>query len=185
MNEKPELLLHCCCAPCASYVIEYLIKQYNISLLFYNPNIEPYNEYEKRKNELYEYVRKASFSSHVNILNCEYDNEIFTDAVLALRKEPEGGKRCRVCYDLRLKKTAAAAAEGKYGFFATTLSVSPHKDACILNEIGIRLAEEYKISYLNEDFKKHDGYKRSVELSKQFALYRQNYCGCRERSNEN
>ena len=179
MNDKPELLLHCCCAPCASYVIDRLIPEYNISLLFYNPNIEPSGEYKKRKHELLKFMKKASLSSKVMLLECEYDNAAFANAALSLRDEPEGGKRCRVCIDLRLRETAARAATGEYDIFTTTLSVSPHKNAALINEIGSHLSDEYGIGYLNADFKKHDGYKRSIELSKQYYLYRQNYCGCR------
>jgi len=179
MNDKPELLLHCCCAPCASYVIDHLIPEYNVSLLFYNPNIEPSGEYKKRKHELLKLMKKASLSSKIKLLECEYDNAAFANAALSLRDEPEGGKRCSVCIELRLRETAARAVTGEYDIFTTTLSVSPHKNADLINEIGSHLSDEYGIGYLNADFKKHDGYKRSIELSKQYDLYRQNYCGCK------
>ena len=137
---KPNILLHCCCAPCASYVIEFLIPQYNISVLFYNPNIEPYAEYKKRKEEFIKLLNAASFASPIMQLECEYDNAVFINTALSLRKEPEGGERCRMCFEMRLSETARRAKAGKYDSFATTLSVSPHKDADLLNEIGNRIA---------------------------------------------
>jgi len=151
---------------------------YNVSILFYNPNIEPHEEYEKRKNELVKLLDKASLLSEVKLLENEYDNAAFENAALSLRDEPEGGARCRVCFKLRLRETAKRAKAGEYAVFATTLSVSPHKDAMLLNEIGNQMAVEYGIDYLSSDFKKNDGYKRSVELSKKYDLYRQEYCGC-------
>jgi len=152
---------------------------YNVSLLFYNPNIEPQDEYKKRKKEIPVLLDKADILTQVDLLECEYDNAAFTTAALSLREEPEGGARCRVCFDLRLSETARRAKAGEYDIFATTLSVSPHKDAKLINEIGKRLADEYGIEYLSSDFKKNNGYKRSVELSKDYGLYRQEYCGCK------
>jgi len=146
--------------------------------LFYNPNIEPAVEYDKRKKELSKLLQKASLAAEVKLLECEYDNAAFINAVLSLRNEPEGGARCRVCFELRLAETAARAKEGEFDVFATTLSVSPHKDAELINEIGDRLAGEFGVKYLCSDFKKKDGFKRSVELSKKYDLYRQDYCGC-------
>jgi len=156
------------------------MPDYNITLFFYNPNIEPQEEFEKRKNEIPRLLSKSSFTSDVDILNCEYDNTAFSNAVLSLRKEPEGGARCRICFELRLAKTAQTAKTGEYDIFATTLSVSPHKNAKLLNEIGQRLADEYGVKHLTSDFKKNNGYKRSVELSKEYDLYRQSYCGCKD-----
>jgi len=179
MDEKPDILLHCCCAPCAVYVIEHLQPQYNISLLFYNPNIEPQIEYIKRKDEVSRLLNETSFKSEVKLLECEYDNAAFQNAALSLRDKPEGGKRCRLCFALRLIETAQRAKEGNFDIFTTTLSVSPHKNADILNEIGSTAGNEIGIEYLHADFKKHNGYKRSVELSKQYDLYRQTYCGCK------
>jgi len=176
---KPNILLHCCCAPCASHVIECLLPQYNVALLFYNPNIEPHDEYDKRKKELTKLLFKASLTSKVKLLECEYDNAAFKNAALSLRKEPEGGARCRMCFDLRLAETAHRAKAGEFDIFTTTLSVSPHKNAELLNEIGSRIANECGIEYLQADFKKKNGYKRSIELSGQYGLYRQNYCGCK------
>jgi len=160
-------------------VIENLIPQYSLSLLFYNPNIEPRAEYYKRKTELALFLQKASLTSKVKLLENEYDNAAFENAALSLRDEPEGGKRCRICFELRLEETAKRAKAGKYDIFATTLTVSPHKNAKQINEIGNRLAVEYGVGYLSSDFKKHDGYKRSIELSAQYDIYRQNYCGCK------
>jgi len=158
--------------------LECLIPNYKVTLFFYNPNIEPSAEYEKRKDEISKLLGKMAPTSDVKKLDCNYDNAAFQNAVLSLREEPEGGKRCEVCFELRLRKTAEEAKAGKYDIFATTLSVSPHKDAKQLNEIGSKLAKEYDIEYLISDFKKGEGYKRSVELSKKYDLYRQSYCGC-------
>jgi len=154
------------------------MPQYNITVLFYNPNIEPQSEYDKRKNELTGLLVKASLESDVDRLECGYDNAVFSNAVLSLRSEPEGGKRCRICFELRLRETAKRAAAGKYDIFATTLTVSPHKDADVINEIGQLLSSEYTVKYLSSDFKMNDGFKRSVELSKSYNLYRQRFCGC-------
>jgi len=187
-KNKPHMLLHCCCAPCASSVLETLLPDYRITLLFYNPNIEPLAEYDKRKTEVFRLVEKITADKQVmdslhlpfavDILAAEYDNDIFETAVSSLRDEPEGGERCRVCFELRFKKTAQKAKAGEYDIFATTLSVSPHKDVKIINEIGSRLSEEFSIGFLPSDFKTNDGFKRSVELSKRYGLYRQEYCGC-------
>jgi len=177
--KKQSILLHCCCAPCASHVLECLIPQYDVSVLFYNPNIEPHDEYDKRKKELSQLLVKASLTSKVKLLECEYDNAAFKNAALSLRNEPEGGIRCRMCFELRLAETARRAKAGEFDAFTTTLSVSPHKNAELLNEIGSKIANDYAIEYLKADFKKKNGYKRSVELSGKYGLYRQNYCGCR------
>ena len=175
---KPNILLHCCCAPCASYVLECLLPQYNVSVLFYNPNIEPFEEYNKRKKELTKLLSKASLTQTVSLMECEYDNAAFKNAALSIRNEPEGGMRCRKCFELRLYETARRAKEGEFEIIATTLSVSPHKSAELLNEIGSNAAVENGVEFLQADFKKKNGYKRSVELSEQYGLYRQNYCGC-------
>ena len=176
---KPRLLLHCCCAPCTSYVLEALLPDYQITLLFYNPNIEPREEFDKRKNELKYLLEKTSMQSDVALLECEYDNAVFGNAVLSLQREPEGGARCGICFELRLVETARRAAQGEYDVFATTLSVSPHKNAALLNEIGEKTAKEHSTVYLKSDFKKNNGYLRSIELSKKYSLYRQEYCGCK------
>jgi len=146
--------------------------------LFYNPNIEPFDEYDKRKNELLKLLEKASYSSEVKLLDCEYDNAEFDEAVTTLRNQPERGHRCTLCFELRLAETARIAAEEKFDVFTTTLSVSPRKNAKLLNEIGNKVSKAHGVKYLEADFKKRDGYKQSIELSKQFELYRQNYCGC-------
>ena len=176
-DSKQSLLLHCCCAPCASHVLGCLTPLYDCTVLFYNPNIEPREEYEKRKGEIEKLLVRNSLCNDVEILDCSYDNDTFAQLVSKLRSEPEGGARCSVCYKLRLRETAKRAAE-KFELFTTTLSVSPYKNAKLLNEIGDRLAKEYGTGYLCSDFKKEDGYKHSVELSKEYDLYRQNFCGC-------
>lgn len=175
-----RLLLHCCCAPCASYVIKYLQPEYNISLLFYNPNIEPYGEYCKRKEELEKLAVMYSlhYKTKFDIVDCEYDNVKFRNSVNSLEDEPEGGLRCKLCFELRIGETARKAKELGFDIFATTLSVSPHKNAAVLNDSGIAQSAEHNILYLQADFKKQNGYMLSVELSKEYGLYRQNYCGC-------
>jgi len=178
MNGKKRMLLHCCCGPCASYVIEHLAPEYNITAFYYNPNIELPEEYEKRKKELLRLLSEADFAADVDFLESEYDNTTFKYAVSSFRNQPEGGARCRICYDLRLRKTAQRAASGRYDIFTTTMTVSPQKNAKLLNELGLKAAEEFVVEYLSADFKKNNGYLRSVELSKQFGLYRQEFCGC-------
>ena len=176
MAARPRLLLHSCCAPCASYVLEYLIRYFSITLFFFNPNIATREEYFKRASELNKLPDVGE--DRVEIIIYDYDTAVYINRAAPYADEPEGGQRCRECFMLRLEETAKTAAEGRYDYFTTTLSVSPHKDAGILNELGGRLAGEYKTEYLFSDFKKRDGYKRSIELSKQYSLYRQNYCGC-------
>jgi len=149
-----------------------------VSVLFYNPNIEPQEEYFKRKSELTKLLDKASLTSTTRMLECDYDNAAFSSAALSLRNEPEGGERCHLCFELRLSETARMAKAAKFDIFTTTLSVSPHKNAELLNEIGRKVENEYNVEYMQVDFKKKEGYKRSVELSKQYDLYRQKYCGC-------
>lgn len=175
-GEKKKLLLQCCCGPCSSYVLEYLTQSFDVTVLYYNPNIQPVEEYNKRLFWMKEVLKK--YNGAVKFLECDYDGESFIAAARGLEKEPEGGKRCTECFRLRLKKTARLAKEGSFDYFCSTLSVSPHKDEKRLNEIGAELAEEYGVSWLPADFKKRDGYKRSIELSKEYGLYRQNYCGC-------
>ena len=172
------MLLQCCCGPCASHVLEHLAYKYNITVFFYNPNIEPVAEFGKRQKEFLRLLSEAEFASNVDTLECEYDNSSYVNAVRQYRNQPEGGARCRICYELRLRKTAQRAASGRYDIFATTMSVSPQKNSKLLNELGLQLSKEYVVEYLVADFKKNNGYLRSVELSKQFGLYRQEYCGC-------
>lgn len=174
----PQLLLHSCCAPCSSYVLEYLAEIFSITLFFYNPNISPREEYEKRLAELKGLLVKMALSD-IQVIEAPYDHERFLKLSEGLEDLPEGGERCFGCYGLRLYETARAAAEGGYDYFTTTLSISPHKNAQKLNEIGQAAAGKWGAVWLPSDFKKKNGYKRSVELSETYGLYRQNYCGCR------
>ena len=176
---KPLLLLHCCCAPCSSYVLEYLSPHFDITALFYNPNISPQEEYTFRLNELRRLIVEMGLSQKVKLIEAEYEPEKFEALAQGLEVCKEGAERCFKCYDLRLSKAAEIAKTQKFDFFATTLTVSPYKNADKLNEIGQKLALEHNVNYLPTDFKKRDGYKRSIELSQQYGLYRQNYCGCR------
>lgn len=172
----PSLLLHVCCAPCSSYVQEYLSRYFKIALFFYNPNMDTADEYEHRETELKRLVKEAGFPSDVII--CEYDPESFAAMAKGLETLPEGGERCRRCYELRMRKAAEYAGKNGYDYFTTTLSISPYKNAECINEIGEMLAAEYGIRHLPSDFKKKNGYKRSIELSREYDLYRQDYCGC-------
>ncbi len=174
----PTLLLHACCAPCSSAVLEYLSRFFAITLLYYNPNIAPYEEYEKREAELRRLVREMDVVHPVQLLPCSYDGQAYCQAVEGLEGEPEGGKRCTACFRLRLEYTARQAAKLHFDYFTTTLSISPLKNARLLNQLGEELGEKYGVAHLPSDFKKKDGYKRSVELSKVYGLYRQDYCGC-------
>ena len=177
LNYKPRLLLHSCCGPCSSYVITYLKDYFNITILYYNPNIEPKEEYEKRKSEQLKLIRKLNIAS-LDFLDSDYDNSLYHEKVMGHESDFEGGPRCHICYELRLKKTASLAKELGYDYFGTTLTVSPYKNAQVLNAIGEALEEEYDIKWLYSDFKKKDGYKKSIQLSREYDLYRQNYCGC-------
>lgn len=177
-NITPNLLLHSCCAPCSSYVISYLKDYFNITILYYNPNISPIEEYEKRKQEQIRLIKELQHNNKLTILDCDYDNDIYEETIKGLENEKEGGIRCHKCYKLRLEKTAQLAINNNFDYFTTTLSVSPYKNAKILNEIGEELATKYKVKWLYSNFKKKDGYKKSIELSKKHNLYRQNYCGC-------
>lgn len=176
-GKRPKLLLHVCCAPCSSHVLEVVSEIFETTLFFYNPNIQPEQEFSFRLNELERFITEAGYSE-VKILNPPYVPNEFLDAVKGLETLPEGGERCKVCYHLRLQKAAETASNGGYEWFTTTLSISPYKNAEWLNEIGISLGNKYGIPYLISDFKKKNGYQRSIELSKQYGLYRQNYCGC-------
>ena len=175
-GEKPRLLLHACCAPCSSYVLEYLNEHFDITLYFYNPNISPKEEYVFRQAELIRLVGEMGLP--ITVVSEKYSPEEFFEVSKGLEKEPEGGERCFKCYRLRLLKTAEYAKKNGFQFFTTTLSISPYKNAEKLNEIGGELGEKFEIDYLYSDFKKKNGYKRSIELSKQYNLYRQDYCGC-------
>ncbi len=182
-NEKkevvPTLLLHSCCAPCSSYVIEYLSRYFYITILYYNPNISPVSEYNKRKAEQKRLIQEMKTCYPVNMIDCDYDNDLYEKEIRGLENEPERGSRCNVCFRLRLKKTAMMGKELGYDYFGTTLTVSPYKNCLMINEIGEELGRSYDIPFLVADFKKKNGYKRSIELSHEYHLYRQNYCGCK------
>lgn len=177
-QKVPKLLLHSCCAPCSSYVIEYLASYFHITVFYYNPNIYPDIEYEKRVEEQMRFVREFPTKYPVEFLRGDFEKERFYDAIKGYEQVKEGGERCFRCYRLRLLETAKRAKQLGADYFTTTLSISPLKNAAKLNEIGEELAAEYGIAYLNSDFKKKNGYKRSVELSKEYGMYRQDYCGC-------
>lgn len=174
----PSLMLHSCCAPCSSYVIEYLSKYFKITVFYYNPNIYPEEEYRKRVLEEKRFISEFKTERTVDFIEGEYDSNVFFDLAKGHETEKEGGERCFKCYELRLRQAARLAAEKTYDYYTTTLSISPYKNASKLNEIGERLALEYKVKYLYSDFKKKNGYKRSIELSREYNLYRQDYCGC-------
>ena len=183
LNGLPDgkrLLLHACCAPCSSYVLEYLTDSFDIDVFFYNPNITSRVEYDKRVAELYRLVGLLPHERRISVIEGEYEPEKFIQLSKGLESLPEGGERCFRCYRLRLERTARFMAEraGEYDYFATTLTVSPHKNAAELNRIGFELEREYGVRYLPSDFKKRGGYKRSIELSREWGLYRQDYCGC-------
>ncbi len=177
-GKKPKLLLHACCAPCSSYVLEYLSSIFDITLFYYNPNISPRDEYDTRYSELHRLVLDMGLSENIKFEEAEYTPELFLQIASGLEELPEGGERCKRCYALRLRATAEKAKKGGYDYFTTTLSISPYKNAQWLCEIGGQLASEFGVEYLYSDFKKKNGYKRSIELSQKYGLYRQDYCGC-------
>lgn len=177
-GKVPRLLLHSCCAPCSSYVLEYLSRYFSITVLYFNPNIFPPSEYELRVKEEEGLIARMPFVHPVKLVKGAYDPEAFYKAARGLEKEPEGGRRCEKCFEMRLLEAVIQAKAGGFDFFTTTLSISPLKSADKLNEIGERLGREYQVSWLPSDFKKKNGYKRSIELSREYGLYRQNYCGC-------
>ena len=177
-EKVPKLLLHSCCAPCSSYVLEYLSQYFEITVFYYNPNIFPEEEFYKRIREQERLIREMPAKYPVHFIAGNYDSEKFYAMAKGLEQVPEGGERCFKCYELRLGEAAKVAAAGGFDYFTTTLSISPLKNAAKLNEIGERLAAEYQVAYLPSDFKKKNGYKRSTELSREYGLYRQDYCGC-------
>lgn len=177
-GEPKSLLLHSCCAPCSSYVIEYLSSYFHITVFYYNPNLYPDEEYEKRVKEQMRFIREFPAKYPVKFLPGDFEKERFYEAVKGYEREKEGNERCFRCYGLRLSETAKTAKRLGMDYFTTTLSISPLKNAAKLNEIGERLAEEYGVAYLTSDFKKKNGFKRSVELSAEYGMYRQDYCGC-------
>lgn len=177
-HRRPKLLLHACCAPCSSATLERLAGHFELSILYYNPNIYPPEEFGKRVEEQKKLIRELPMKNSVSFLEGPYEPERFYEMAKGLERVPEGGERCFRCYRLRLEETAQMARAGNFDYFTTTLSISPLKNAEKLNEIGAYLAEEYKVPYLFSDFKKRNGYKRSTELSAEYGLYRQDYCGC-------
>ncbi len=174
-EERPSLLLHSCCAVCSSYVIACLRPHFNLTVLYYNPNIEPLEEYNKRKNEQ---LRLLKEYPNVKIMDIDYENESFKKIAKGLENEPEGGARCSKCIRLRLSRTAELAHNNNFSYFCSTLSVSPHKNAALINSLGRELQEEKKVKWLYSDFKKRDGFLKSNIESKRLGLYRQEYCGC-------
>ncbi|MBR7172535.1 MAG: epoxyqueuosine reductase QueH [Clostridia bacterium] len=178
---KKKILLQSCCAPCSTAVIERLVDEYDITILYYNPNIYPEEEYLKRKNEELKYIKifnGKNPENQIKFLDCDYESERFYEKTKGFENEREGGARCAICFRLRLEKTVTLAKQNGFDIFGTTLTVSPHKNAEVINGIGLELQKEYGVEFLVSNFKKQNGYKRSVELAKENELYRQNYCGC-------
>lgn len=184
-NRVPKLLLHACCAPCSSYCLEYLSQYFEITVLYFNPNISDKEEYKYRLNEEKRLISLMNFKNPVNMIDGEYEPKDFFNAVKGLEREPEGGKRCEKCFRLRLEETAKKAKELGFDYFTTTLTISPLKNAQLLNQIGEEYAKQYGVNWLYSDFKKKEGYKRSIVLSQQYDLYRQNFCGCVYSRNQN
>lgn len=178
IKEPKKILLHSCCAPCSSHVITFLTNYFDITILYYNPNIAPIEEYNKRKEEQIRLINTIDTANRLDIIDCDYDNDIYESKIKGYEECPERGARCTICYELRMRKTAEIAKNNNYDYFCTTLSVSPYKNANLINQIGEKLAKEFNIKWLYSDFKKADGYKKSIELSKKYNLYRQDYCGC-------
>lgn len=179
LSGTPKLLLHACCAPCSSYVLEYLSNYFEITILYYNPNIYPKEEYDRRLEELKTFLPKVEYKNKVTLIECDYIEEEYNTAVKGLENLGEKSNRCYECYKFRLEKACKYAKENNYDYFTTTLSISPYKVSPWINEIGEDLMNKYDIKYLYADFKKKNGYKRSLELSSIYGLYRQDYCGCK------
>ena len=176
LDKKPTLLLHSCCGPCSSSVLELLVKYFKVDVYYYNPNIYPESEFIKRKNEQERLLKELD--NNIKFIEGIYDYKLYKEMVKGQENEKEGGLRCKTCINLRMEEACNYAKEKGYDFFTTTLSVSPHKNSKMINEIGYNLQKKYNIPYLYSDFKKKDGYKKSIELSKKYDLYRQDYCGC-------
>lgn len=176
-NKGKSILLHSCCGPCSSYVIRALAQHLKVTVLYYNPNIEPKEEYIKRKREQIKVIEEYQKTMEVSFFDCDYENAIYEANIKGLEQEKEGGARCTICFRLRLQKTASLA-KGKFDFFGTTLTVSPHKNANVINAIGLAIQNEMGIPFLVSDFKKREGYKKSILYAKELDLYRQDYCGC-------
>ncbi len=175
---RPKLLLHSCCAPCSSYVLEYLNEYFNITVLFYNPNLIDEDEFEKRYNEQIKINESLSNINPIQLVKIPYDGESYLNEVKGLEDIKEGGIRCKTCFEMRLRESALYAKENSFDYFTTSLSISPLKNSQLLNQLGLAIEKEVGVKYLESDFKKKNGYKRSVELSKENELYRQDYCGC-------
>lgn len=176
-GEKKKLLLHSCCAPCSTAVLEKVVKYFDVTVFFFNPNITESEEYYLRLNEQKRFL-KTAYDGVVDLIEGRYFSKEFFYMVEGYEKEPEGGARCTLCFDNRLTETAKVAKEGGCDYFCSTLTVSPHKNAELINKIGEEIQEKYGVSWLYSDFKKENGYKRSIEISKEYELYRQRYCGC-------
>lgn len=177
-ERTPRLLLHSCCAPCSSYTLEYLANYFEITVLYYNPNISPKEEFEKRFAEQKRLIESMPAKHKITLIKGEYNYEDFEKIARGYEDVPEGGERCFRCYRLRLSRAAELAREKGFDYFCTTLSISPLKNSQKINEIGYELEKEYGVAWLPSDFKKREGYKRSIELSREYNLYRQNFCGC-------
>lgn len=177
-NRVFKLLLHSCCAPCSTYVLEYLSDYFEIGVLYYNPNIYPKEEFQYREREQEELISKLKTKNPIRVIKATYNPNEFYDSVKGYEKEKEGGKRCGLCFELRLREAAKVAKEKGFDYFTTTLSISPHKDSQLLNEIGKKVSTIFGVKYLYSDFKKKNGFKRSVELTREYNMYRQDYCGC-------
>lgn len=175
-DKKHSILLHSCCAPCSSHVISVLKDYFDITIFYYNPNISPIQEYEKRKQEQINFIKQLDCG--IKIMDCDYDNDVYEECIKGLENEKEGGARCLKCFRLRLEKTAKLASINNFDYFCTTLTVSPYKNSQVINNIGKELMNIYNVKWLYSDFKKEEGYKHSIALSKQYNLYRQDYCGC-------
>ena len=177
-DNPPRLLLHSCCAPCSSYTLEYLSRYFDITVYYFNPNISPKQEFDKRFEEQKRLISQMPFKNSVTLVEGDYNYDDFLEIAKGLENVPEGGERCFRCYKMRLESTARLAKEQGFDYFCTTLSISPLKHSQKINELGFEIEEKYGVKWLPSDFKKHEGYKRSIQLSREYSLYRQNFCGC-------
>lgn len=177
-EKPPRLLLHSCCAPCSSYTLEYLSRYFDITVYYFNPNISPKREFDKRFEEQKRLISQMPFKNRVTLVEGDYNYDDFLEIAKGLENVPEGGERCFRCYKMRLESTARLAKEQGFDYFCTTLSISPLKNSQKINELGFGLEEKYGVKWLPSDFKKREGYKRSIQLSREYSLYRQNFCGC-------
>lgn len=177
-ENPPKLLLHSCCAPCSSYTLEYLSRYFDITVYYFNPNISPKQEFDKRFEEQKRLISQMPFKNSVTLVEGDYNYDDFLEIAKGLENVPEGGERCFRCYKMRLESTARLAKEQGFDYFCTTLSISPLKNSQKINELGFEIEEKYGVKWLPSDFKKREGYKRSIQLSREYSLYRQNFCGC-------